>query len=111
MELDNISAVDPIVALYDGIIRFLEKAKEATIAGDVIGRRAAVKRALDIIIHLQARLRMDVGRKPAEVLSEYYASIFAEILQASQHESAAKFDSAIKHISDVRGAWKQIATV
>jgi len=47
-------------------------------------RRIAVKRALDIIIHLQARLRMDVGGRPAQVLSEFYASIFAQILQASQ---------------------------
>ena len=85
--LDGASAVDLVVALYDGILRFLYAAIAAVERGDAEGRRAAVKRALDIIIHLQARLRMDVGGRPAQVLSEFYASIFAQILQASQSAS------------------------
>lgn len=59
--LDGASAVDLVVALYDGIIRFLYAAIAAVERGNADERRAAVKRALDIIIHLQARLRMDVG--------------------------------------------------
>ena len=88
--LDGASAVDLVVALYDGILRFLYAASAAVERGDQDGRRAAVKRALDIIIHLQARLRMDVGGRPAQALSEFYASIFAQILQASQSASQAE---------------------
>ena len=88
--LEGASAVDLVVALYDGIIRFLYAAIAAVERGDADGRRAAVKRALDIIIHLQARLRMDVGGRPAQSLSEFYAAIFAQILQASQSASKAK---------------------
>ena len=62
--LDSASAVDLVVALYDGIMRFLYAATEAVERGDAEARRNAVKRALDIIIHLQARLRMDVGGRP-----------------------------------------------
>jgi uncharacterized protein with gpF-like domain len=69
----------------------------------------AVKRALDIIIHLQARLRMDVGGRPAQVLSEFYASIFAQILQASQSASQQKFEHAIECVRNVRDAWRQVA--
>jgi flagellar protein FliS len=78
--------------------------------GDAEGRRTAVKRALDIIIHLQARLRMDVGGKPAHVLSEFYASIFAQILQASQSASRQKFEHAIECVRNVRDAWRQVAS-
>ena len=67
--LDGAGAVDLVVALYDGIIRFLYAAISAVECGDAEARRAAVKRALDIIIHLQARLRMDVGGRPAQALS------------------------------------------
>jgi hypothetical protein len=63
--LEGASAVDLVVALYDGILRFLYAASAAVERGDQAGRRNAVKRALDIIIHLQARLRMDVGGRPA----------------------------------------------
>lgn len=108
--LDGASAVDLVVALYDGIIRFLYSASAAVDRGDAEARRTAVKRALDIIIHLQARLRMDVGGKPAEALSEFYASIFAQILQASQSVSRQKFEHAIECVRNVRDAWRQVAS-
>jgi flagellar secretion chaperone FliS len=107
--LEGASAVDLVVALYDGILRFLYLASSASERGDLAGRRNAVKRALDIIIHLQARLRMDVGGRPAQVLSEFYASIFAQILQASQSGSRQKFEHAIDCVRNVRDAWREVA--
>ena len=107
--LESASAVDLVVALYDGILRFLHAANQAVERGDQNARRAAVKRALDIIIHLQARLRMDVGRRPAQALSEFYVSIFSEILQASQSASRQKFEHAIDCVRNVRDAWRQVA--
>jgi flagellar protein FliS len=107
--LEGASAVDLVVALYDGIIRFLYAAIDAVEQSDAEGRRAAAKRALDIIIHLQARLRMDVGGRPAQVLSEFYASIFAQILQASQSASVPKFTHTIDCVRNVRDAWREVA--
>jgi flagellar protein FliS len=107
--LESASAVDLVVALYDGIIRLLNAAMAAVERGDQHGRRAAAKRALDIIIHLQARLRMDVGGRPAQALSEFYATIFAQILQASQSASAPKFEHAIECVRNVRDAWREVA--
>lgn len=107
--LDGASPVDLVVALYDGIIRFLYAAIAATDRGDVTGRRIAVKRALAILIHLQARLRMDIGGRPAQVLSEYYASMFALILQASQAASTPRFEEVVGCVRTVRDAWRQVA--
>lgn len=107
--LDGASAIDLVIALYDGMVRFLSVATIAVDHGDVERRRAAVKRTLDIVIHLQARLRMDVGGKPALALSDFYAALFAQILQASQSASRAKFEHAIDCVKDVREAWKQVA--
>ncbi|MGH9563228.1 MAG: flagellar export chaperone FliS [Terracidiphilus sp.] len=107
--LDGAAAVDLVAALYDGIIRFLYAAIAAVEHGDTEARRAAVKRALDIIIHLQARLRMDVGGRPAQSLSEFYAATFALILQASQSASATKFQRAIECVRNVRDAWREVA--
>jgi flagellar protein FliS len=107
--LEGAAAVDLVVALYDGIIRFLYAAVTAVERGDADARRAAVKRALDIIIHLQARLRMDVGGRPAQALSEFYAAIFAHILQASQSASQSKFQHTIDCVRNVRDAWREVA--
>jgi flagellar secretion chaperone FliS len=107
--LDGASPVELIVALYDGIIRFLYVAVESIERNDADARRAAVKRALDIIIHLQSRLRMDVGGQPAQSLSEFYASVFAQILRASQSASKAEFEHAIGCVRNVREAWREVA--
>ena len=107
--LEGASAVDLVVALYDGMVRFLSAAIAAVERGDTEARRAAVKRTLDIIIHLQARLRMDVGGRPAQALSEFYAALFAQILQASQAASKPKFAHAIDCVKSVREAWRIVA--
>jgi len=107
--LESASAVELVVALYDGILRFLYSASAAVERGDEEARRTSVKRALDIVIHLQARLRMDVGGRPAQALSEFYATIFAQILQASQSASLNKFEHAIDCVRNVRDAWREVA--
>jgi flagellar protein FliS len=107
--VEGASAVELVVALYDGIIRFLYAACEAVDRGDETARRAAVKRALDIILHLQARLRMDVGGSPAKALSEFYAAMFAQILQGSQAASRPKLEHAIACVRNVRDAWREVA--
>jgi flagellar protein FliS len=107
--LEGASPVELVVALYDGMIRFLCAAVEAVDQGDVRGRRTEVKRALDIILHLQAQLRMDVGGEPAQALSEFYATIFAQILQASHFASRKRFEHAINWVRNVREAWRKVA--
>jgi flagellar protein FliS len=107
--LESASAVELVMALYDGILRFLYAASAAVERGDEPARRTAAKRALDIIIHLQARLRMDVGGRPAQALSEFYATMFSQILQASQSASQAKFEHTINCVRNVRDAWREVA--
>jgi flagellar protein FliS len=102
------NGVELIVALYDGMIRFLNRAIVATESGDVQQRRIAVKRVLDILTHLQSRLRMEVGG-PSKTLSEFYAAIFALCLEGSRLSSADRFRKAIECILNVREAWQQVA--
>jgi flagellar protein FliS len=52
---------------------------------------------------------MDVGGRPAQALSEFYATIFSQILQASQSASQAKFEHAIECVRNVRDAWREVA--
>ena len=64
---------------------------------------------MDIVIHLQATLKMDIGGKPAEALSDFYTAMFALMLQASQANSTAKFEQVIANVRNVRDAWRQVA--
>jgi flagellar secretion chaperone FliS len=107
--LEGASGVELTIALYDGVIRFMHCAIDAAERGDTHQRRAAVKRAMNIILHLQATLKTDIGGKPAEALSEFYIAMFALMLQGSQANSRKKFEAVIANVWNVREAWRQVA--
>ena len=103
------NSVELVIALYDGMMKFLYRAIDCIEAGDVAGRRRAIKRVFDILIHLQGRLRMDAGGSPAKALSEFYAAMFAMALRGSQQNSGSILTEAIGCIRNVREAWQQVA--
>ncbi|MEG9438962.1 flagellar export chaperone FliS [Edaphobacter sp. HDX4] len=99
------TGVELVLALYDGMIRFLYKAIYCVEEKDVSGRRIAVSRALDILMYLQARLRPDLGGSTAESLSNFYAAMFTLVLEASHYESIEQFQEVISSVRNVRDAW------
>ena len=103
------TGMDLIVALYDGIIRFLYQARACADCGDIYGRRLAVKKVVDILIYLQARLRPDVGGDAAASLSDFYAAMFTLTLEASHAHSVESFDEVLACIANVRDAWVIVA--
>jgi flagellar protein FliS len=103
------TGVEIVVALYDGVLRSLYRARECCREDDSIGRRVAVKKVVDILIYLQARLRPDVGGKPAESLADFYAAMFTLTLEASHIASVEGFDEVIACIRNVRDAWTIVA--
>lgn len=105
--LEGASPVEVTIALYDGIVRFMNDAIEAVEQNDADRRRAAVKRAMDIVMHLQVTLDRKRGGKPAEALTEFYTAMFALMLQGSQANSRQKFEQVIANMRNVREAWKQ----
>jgi flagellar protein FliS len=105
----GMNGVELIVALYDGMIRFLHRAIQAIDNNDIAERRIAIKRTLDILMHLQSRLRMDIGGSSAKALSEFYAAIFALCIEGSRLASADRLREAIACIRDVREAWQVVA--
>lgn len=101
--------VEMIVALYDGMIRFLYGAIGCVEAENAAGRRQSIGRALDILTYLQARLRPEVGGRPAEALSEFYAAMYAQCVRASRDASIPLLEQTIRDIRNVREAWQQVA--
>ena len=107
--LAGATGVELVVALYDGAIRFLYRAMQCVDAEDVHGRRIAVKKVVDILTYLQARLRPDVGGSVAASLSDFYAAMFTLTLEASHFESTEQFREVISCIRNVRDAWIIVA--
>lgn len=107
--LRSANGVELIIALYDGAIRFLYRAIQSVEENDEIGRRASVKRAIDIVMYLQARLRTDIGGKPAVALADFYTAMFTMTLEASHIASRKQFEEVIWCMRNVRDAWVVVA--
>ena len=97
--LAGATGVEMIVALYDGVIRFLYRAMQCVEENDVHGRRVAVKKAFDILMYLQARLRPDVGGAVAASLADFYSTMFTMTLEASHLESKEQFQEVISFVT------------
>ena len=91
------------------MVRFLYRAIQAIEKNDIAERRIAIKRTLDILMHLQSRWRMDIGGSSARALSEFYAAIFALCIEGSRLASADRLREAIACIRDVREGWQIVA--
>ena len=69
----------------------------------------AVRKVIDILMYLQARLRPDVGGAPAVALADFYAAMFTLTLEASHIASAEGFEEVISCVKNVRDAWVIVA--
>ena len=107
--LAGATGVELVVALYDGAIRFLYRAMQGVEEDDQHGRRIAVKKVVDILMYLQARLRPDVGGNVVASLSDFYSAMFTLTLEASHFESVEQFQEVISCIRNVRDAWIIVA--
>jgi flagellar protein FliS len=107
--LAGATGVELVVALYDGMIRFLYRAMQCVEEDDTHGRRIAVKKVIDILMYLQARLRPDVGGAVAASLADFYATMFTMTLEASHIESVEQFQEVIGLVRNVREAWVVVA--
>lgn len=103
--LDGATGIELVIALYDGAIRFLYRAIQSVEEDDIRSRRIAVKKAIDILMYLQARLRPELGPRPAAALSDFYAAMFTMTLEASHAASKEQFLEVIACIRNVREAW------
>ena len=101
--------VELVVALYDGMVRFLYRAIADVEAGDVAGRRESIRYVLEILTYLQARLRPDIGGQPAAALAEFYAAMYAQCVRASRDASIPLLEKSIRDIMNVREAWNQVS--
>ncbi len=103
------TGVELVVALYDAAIRFLYRAMQCVEEDDVRGRRIAVKKVVDILMYLQARLRPDMGGSVAASLADFYAAMFNMTLEASHLASKEQFEEVIACVRNVRDAWVIVA--
>ena len=109
---NHVETADPkqlIIMLYDGALRFLDKAL-GTIEDykqyDEANRN--ILRAQDIITELMVSLDMDRGGEIANNLMSLYSFMKKELLEANVNKEKKGVQQVIKMLTELKEAWEQM---
>ncbi|MGE0316138.1 MAG: flagellar export chaperone FliS [Vicinamibacterales bacterium] len=103
------SPLELVVMLYDGGLRFVGEARDATSRRDRLARANAISRALAIVGELQNTLNMEQGGAIAEELDRLYSYLTSRLVEATATGGVEPLDEAQKLLGMLREAWSQAA--
>lgn len=97
-----------VVMLYDGVVRYLQQAREAMQGGRIEERYNLLIKASEIIFGLQSCLDFDNGGDIAKILHNFYSSADARIFALHRAGNPEEYDRIITDIRQMRDAWSAI---
>ena len=103
------SPLELVVLLYDGALRHLVAAKDATLRNDLIARRDAFSRAMAIITELQSTLNLEDGGQVAVSLDALYTYMTGRLIESTANKDVAGIEEVERLLRPLREAWSTIA--
>lgn len=92
--------------LYDGAVRFGNKALEALEAGNIEEANNNIKRVQSIIVEF--RTTLDMKYPVAKDFDVVYDYVFRRLVEANMKKDKAIMEEAMKHIRTMRDTWKEV---
>ncbi len=97
-----------VVALYDGAIKFLNRAVYALEQGDVAQKGVYISKAIAVIDELDCSLNMDAGGEIAQNLRSLYVFMVRHLQQANMQKDPQKIREVISLLTEVNSGWKAV---
>jgi flagellar secretion chaperone FliS len=104
----TVAKTKQIVLLYDGVIRFLQQAKEAIRAKRYEERYNLLIKASEVVSGLQGCLDFENGGEIARILYNFYASIDSRLFSIHHSNSIETCDELIAELKQMRDVWHEI---
>ncbi len=92
--------------LYDGAVRFGNKALDALEAGNIEEAHNNIKRVQNIIVEFRSTL--DMKYPVAKDFDVVYDYVFRRLVEANMKKDKAIMEEAMKHIRTMRDTWKEV---
>jgi flagellar secretion chaperone FliS len=108
-QVQSQSPLELVVMLYDGALRFMQVAADATRRCDLVAKREGMSRALAVLAELQNTLNLKEGGEVAESLDRLYVYVHGRLLEGNAKKDPAPIEEAIRLLKPLRDAWAQIA--
>lgn len=99
---------DLVLLLYDGAIRFLNRALIALDEGRIPAASADIIRGQEIVLELMAGLDFERGGDLAGNLRNLYEFCYHTLVQASLRKDAERIRTVTRLLSRVRDAWRAV---
>lgn len=98
-----------VIALYEGAIDAVRRARTCFEQGDIWGRGQAVSRAVNILAELIASLDDSKGGELSGNLKRLYDYMQRRLLEAHAQKAKEPFDEVEKLLTDLLEAWTVVA--
>jgi len=100
-----------IIMLYDGLIRFLRKARQKIEANDVEGAHNYLVRSREVVSELLATLKPEKGGEIGQNLQRLYSYAFNRIVEANLYKDGQMVEEVIRIMSTLREGWASMKQV
>lgn len=97
-----------IVMAYDGILQFLNRAKESMARKEVEATHIALTKARALVEELASTLNMDAGGEIARNLWNLYLFFMQKITEANLTKDPSHIDGIVPAIAELRDAWASL---
>src|SRR5258708_16424058 len=98
--IQTASGTKLVVMLYEGAIRFLNRAANDIRSKDLVSKGQSINQALAVIQHLRMTLDTEKGGDMARELDRIYAYTLSRVLEGSTTLNVSAIEEAIKVLSN-----------
>lgn len=105
----SLSKIEIVLALYRGLLRFLELTREHNARKEYEQSLAYKDKAVAILIALQSHIDHDAGGKYAKHLNDFYSGAYMRLQRAVVKKEAQEELLYIeKNVRDIYNHWKKL---
>jgi len=106
VRVETASPPQLLLALYDGAVRFLGRARAAQESGDREGLHRNLVRTQDIVVELMTSLDLSRGGV-AQQLMGLYVYVYRTLVEANVAHDGAKIEEIDGILRKLRDAWRE----
>ena len=97
-----------LVLTYDGVLRFLSRARKGIHEGDLHEKHLGLTKAQGLIIELRRTLNFSQAPELAHNLARVYTYLLEQISRADMDDDADRIGHVIELVSELREAWVEL---
>lgn len=106
--VENAPPVKIVRMLYEGAVRFIDRAEHATVSGDLAARGYWISRTEAIVAELRASLDISLAPEVGNELDRLYEYCQHELAQAYLGQENSGLSNARQILSSLHKAWESL---